>query len=102
MNNYEGNYVWLPNDPPTPEEQLPSKKKCEQFEYIQMSQLCRIDPRGRGRLNWACEAFGGDRGRNDVTPDRMARAVKHGKSVRKYVLTRAAIDYLKEVGIANW
>ncbi len=102
MDQYDGNYVWLLVDPPTPSSWIPSHKECLNYKYIKMSQLCRIDPKRIGRKMRACEAFGGDSGRNEVQEDRKARTVKHGKSVRKYVLTPAAIDYLKEVGITDW
>jgi hypothetical protein len=102
MANYDGNYMWLPIDPPTPKKPYPTKNECEKFEFIKMSQLCEITQRhGLGRSP-ACEAFGGDRGRNKVSPERQARAVEHKKSVRKYVLTTAAIEYLRQVGIGSW
>ncbi|MHB8088224.1 MAG: hypothetical protein ACYDH2_08220 [Anaerolineaceae bacterium] len=98
----QGNYVMLKVDPPTPPSWMPSLKECLRYEYIKMSQLCRIDPKRMGRKMRACEAFGGDMGRNEVQEDRKARAVKHGKVVRKFVLSTAVITYLAEIGITDW
>ncbi len=103
MNDYEGDYDYLDTDPPIPSNPVPTRKELLQFEYISLAQLCRIDPKPAGfRKMRACEAFGGDRGRNEVIPERKVRAVKHGKSVRKYVLVSAVINYLKMVGIEYW
>lgn len=102
MNDYDGNYVWLKMDPSTPIEKYPLIYKCKDFEFMKMSQLCEIAERhGLGRSP-ACNAFGGDRGKFKVSNDRQARAVKHGKTVRKFVLSTAAITYLAEKGINNW
>lgn len=88
-------YVELSDMPRIPSKETPSKKECQGFEYISMVQLCNIaEEYGIGRSK-ACNAFGGDRGRRLVIPERMARV--YGGI--KFVLVNAAIDYFSEIGI---
>lgn len=102
MNTGAGNYIWLAIDPPTPNDKYPSKTECLKFEFLRMAQLCEItEQKGYGRSR-ACNAFGGDKGQYAVITERTARAVMHQTQPRKYVLTSAAIVYLKELGIEDW
>jgi len=102
MKKGDSNYIYLAIDPSTPEGKYPSKADCIKYEYIKMSQLCEIsDRKGLGGSR-ACNAFGGDKGQYKVITERMARAVMHKTQPRKYVLTTAAILYLKEFGIEDW
>jgi len=102
MNDIPGNYVWLAIDPPTPKEKYPSKEECLKFDYLKMSQLCEISEKKKIGRSRACNAFGGDKGQYKVVSERQSRAVRHKSQPRKYVLTTAAIAYLREFGVTDW
>jgi len=95
-------YQELPEYPEYPANKYPSQADCEGCTYISMAQLCEISQKnGQGRSK-ACNAFGGDKGKFPVAPERQAWVwSKGGYRVKKFVLVSAAKDYFREVGI-NW
>ena len=95
------NYNFLDSEPPTPSLKSPRKIDCAEYEYITMVQLCNIAEDHNLTRSNACNAFGGDRGKYVVEPERMARAVMVGNKLRKYVLVSAVAEYFKEHNI-NW
>jgi hypothetical protein len=102
MELYEGDYIYLDDDPSTPVDLFPTKAECKQYEYIKLSQLCKIAAKKGIGGSRACNAFGGDKGKYKVISERKVRAVMHKSQPRKYVLTTAAFDYLKQMGLENW
>lgn len=102
MENCTGKYIWLAEDPPTPEGISPSREECLKFEYMKMSQFCKIAEITKIGGSKACNAFGGDKGKYSVVSERMARAVCHNTQARKFVLTTAAVAYFQEHGIMEW
>ena len=97
-----GNYIWLATDPPTPIGKYPSKEECLRFDFIKMSQFCKIAEEKKVGGSRACNAFGGDKGQYKVVSERQSRAVLHKTQPRKFVLTTAVIAYLREFGITDW
>jgi hypothetical protein len=95
------NYVFLDQEPPIPSERMPTKKQSFGHEYISMVQLCNIAEQYGLTRSKVCNAFGGDKGKYNVKPTRMARAAWIGNQLRKYVLTSAVEEYFLEMGI-DW
>jgi hypothetical protein len=90
------NYIFLETEPPTPTQKSPGRVDCASYEYITMVQLCNIAEDHDLTRSTACNAFGGDRGKYQVEPARMARAVWIGNKLRKYVLVSAVAEYFAE------
>ena len=88
--------------PGYPSADFPTKADCEGYTYMSMVQLCNISEKfGKGRSD-ACNAFGGDKGKIPVEPERQAREWKQGGYRRKkFVLISAVEKYFQEVGI-DW
>ena len=88
--------------PETPAAAYPTRADCKGYTFISMVQLCNISEKfGQGR-SIACNAFGGDRGKIAVRPERQAWEWKRGgQRVRKFVLVSAAEVYFYEAGI-DW
>ena len=102
MNTSKSCYIYLAIDPQTPKDKYPSKEECLKYDFIKMSQLCEIANKHKLGGSRACNAFGGDKGQYKVVTERMARAVIHKTQPRKYILTSAAISYLKTFGLEDW
>jgi predicted transglutaminase-like cysteine proteinase len=97
-------YKELDEYPNYPSSLTPSKADCENYTYMSMVQLCNIsESLGKSR-SFACNAFGGDKGKYKVSQERKARKwygeVKVGIPV-KFVLVSAVEDFFKEEGL-NW
>ena len=93
------NYIFLEKIPDFPPQPTPTQHECDGYQYMTMVQLCNIaEKHGRTR-GFACNAFGGDKGKYRVEPNRMARAVMIGNKLRKFVLVSAVKDFLSENNI---
>ena len=88
--------------PEYPSADKPTKADCEGYTYISMKQLCNISEKyGQGRPI-ACNAFGGDKGKIPVQPERQTWEWKQGgHKIKKFVLISAAEKYFREAGI-DW
>lgn len=88
--------------PEYPVGEFPSKADCSGFIFMSMNQMCNISEKaGHGR-SAACHAFGGDRGKIPVQPDRQTWEWKQGgHRIRKFVFVSAVAWYFQEVGI-DW
>lgn len=88
--------------PEYPSADKPTKADCEGYTYISMKQLCNISEKyGQGRPI-ACNAFGGDKGKIPVQPERQTWEWKRGgHKIKKFVLISAAENYFREAGI-DW
>ena len=96
------NYIYIDFYPEYPSPEIPTKADCEGFTYMSMKQLCNIsESLGKSR-SFACDAFGGDKGKYDVQIDRKARKWDgKGKRVKKFVLVSAVEKFFEEAGL-NW
>ena len=88
--------------PEYPSADKPTKADCEGYTYISMKQLCNISEKyGQGRPI-ACNAFGGDKGKIPVQPERQTWEWKQGgHKIKKFVLISAVEKYFREAGI-DW
>jgi hypothetical protein len=98
------NYIALDKYPDYPSDKTPSKADCKGYTYMSMVQLCNIsESLGKSR-GFACNAFGGDKGKYKVSQERKARKwygeVKVGIPV-KFVLISAVEEFFREEGL-NW
>ncbi len=99
------NYIALDQYTDYPSSKTPSKADCEGYTYMSMVQLCNIAdsfkiPRKGG--SFACNAFGGDKGKYEVQSDRKARKwYGGGKKPVKFVLISAVEEFFKEEEL-NW
>lgn len=99
------NYNVLVIYPDYPSAKTPTKSDCEGYKYMSMAQLCNIAdsfkiPRRGG--SFACNAFGGDKGKCDVQSDRKAwKWYGGGKNTVKFVLVRAVERFFEEEGM-DW
>lgn len=96
------NYIALDKYPDYPSTKTPSKADCDGYTYMSMVQLCNIsESLGKSR-SFACNAFGGDKGKYEVELARKARKwYGGGKRTVKFVLIRAVEEFFKEEGL-NW
>lgn len=95
-------YQELSEYPEYPANKVPSQADCEGYTYISMVQLCNISEKYGQTRSKACNAFGGDKGKLPVAPERQAWVWgQGGYQVKKFVLVSAAKDYFREVGI-HW
>lgn len=96
------NYIALDKYPEYPSAKIPTKADCKGYTYMSMVQLCNIsESLGKSR-SFACNAFGGDKGKYDVQSDRKARKwYGGGKSVVKFVLISAVEEFFEEERL-NW
>jgi hypothetical protein len=97
--NKAGNYIFLDEVPPVPANKFPTHAQASEFEYMLMTQLCNIVEKWGYTRGWAARAFGGDKGKIDVEPERMARAACDGNQLRKFVLVSAVDAFFKENNI---
>ena len=80
----------------------PTKADCEGYTYISMKQLCNLSEKFNQSRSIACNAFGGDRGKIPVIPERQTWEWKQGGyMIKKFVLISAAEQYFREAGI-DW
>ena len=96
--------IILAEFPDVPDEKIriPTRQQCWELKYIYMTQLCNIAEHfGIGR-SAACNAFGGNRGREDVCDERKPYEIMAGAKKRKFVKSSAAICYFCKMGIENW
>lgn len=91
-------YIELSEYPNFPPQDLPTKADCAGYTYISMKQLCALAEQHGHSLHAACEAFGGDKGRIPVQPDRQARYIG-GHRIKKFVLISAVEEYFESLGI---
>ena len=77
--------------PEYPSSDEPTKADCDGYTFISMKQLCNISVKyGQGR-SVACNAFGGDKGRIPIQPERQTWEWKQGgHKIKKFVLISAA------------
>ena len=95
-------YIELIEYPDYPSSEYPTKADCEGYTYISMKQLCNISEQYGQSRSIACNAFGGDKGKIPVQPDRQTWEWKQGGHKRKkFVLISAAEEYFREAGI-DW
>ena len=71
-------YIELDEYPEFPANKEPSKADCVGYTYMSMVQLCNLSKRLGKSRGFAYNAFGGDRGKYKVDPDRMTRAYLKG------------------------
>lgn len=89
--------------PEFPQSEIPAKADCFGYYYMAMDQLCNIAESfgiyGKGR-SFACNAFGGDKGRKPVHIDRQTREWKQGgKRIKKFVRILAVEKFFEEEGL---
>ena len=96
----ETGYKELEEYPEYPAAKTPTKADCAGYTYISMVQLCNIsESLGKSR-SFACNAFGGDKGKYPVQADRQAWVwLKGGKQVKKFVLISAVEEFFNEEGL---
>lgn len=88
--------------PEFPSADEPTKADCEGYTYISMKQLCNISVKNDQGRSIACNAFGGDKGKIPVQPERQTWEWKQGgHKIKKFVLISAAEKYFREAGI-DW
>jgi hypothetical protein len=100
-NQFDGRvagYIELSEYPDFPSQKFPTKADCAGYKYISMKQLCALAEHHDHSLHAACDAFGGNKGRIAVQPDRQARYIA-GHQTKKFVLVSAVEDYFKILGI---
>jgi hypothetical protein len=92
-------YIFLDAAPEVPAQWKPTRSQCSGYDYMSMVQLCNIAEKFGMTRSFACNAFGGDKGKYKVEPARMARAVMIGNILRKFVLTSAVAEFFSENNI---
>ena len=88
--------------PEYPSADKPTKADCEGYTFMSMKQLCNISVKYDQGRSIACNAFGGDKGKIPVQPERQTWEWKQGgHKIKKFVLISAAENYFREAGI-DW
>ena len=88
--------------PHYPEGETPSREDCAGYKYMSMNQLCNIAEKHGFVRSKVCNAFGGDKGKYAVPPERKARHFKKDKNrIEKFVLIDAVEQYFMEIGL-DW
>ena len=91
--------------PEYPSGKAPSKSECKKYRFMSMAQLCNIAdsfkiPRKGG--SFACNAFGGDKGKYKVISERKAwKWYGGGKNTVKFVLVSAVEKFFEDEGM-DW